>query len=342
MKYRVAIVGAGGIARRHARACQEVADAELVAVCDVRPEAAEKLGDEFGVARRAVGLEALLAGERLDVAVVATWGDSHAEVARALASSGRVRAILCEKPISLNAAQTEAMQAEARAHGVLLAEAFKFRYHPAHLKARELVEAGALGRVSHVRSTFTTAAPPRLRDPDVNWRFNPSRGGGAIYDLGCYCTHHARWTMGDDPSSVFAHGRWGDQSGVDETVAATLVFPGDRTAQWWISFGDVPSQEVELFGSGGRLRIDRAWNNEDQPTTVELWDGAGERSTLAFEPTFQFALQLQHLCDCLRTGQPHRIPPEDSLGQMRTLDALYASLRAGQPVAVARSAATIH
>lgn len=331
MTVRVAIVGAGSIARRHGRACQEVGEAELVAVCDVRPEAVERLGEELGVSRRIVGLEALLAGEPFDLAIVATWGDSHAAVAQALAASGKVRAILCEKPISLNASEVEAMTRAARANGVLLAEAFKFRYHPAHLKAKELIDAGAIGGVSHVRSTFATSPPPRLRDPELNWRFNRSRGGGAIYDLGCYCVHHARWVMGGDPTSVHAVGRFGQASGVDERVTATMAFPGDRTAQWWISFDDVPCQEVEIFGSEGRLRIERAWNNEDQPTAVELTDASGERQSFDYAPVFQFALQLRHMCACIATGQPHRIPIDDSVGQMRTVDGLYASLRSGVP-----------
>jgi predicted dehydrogenase len=312
-----------------------VGEAELVAVCDARPEAAEALAGEFGVARTAVGLEALLAGEPLDLAIVATWGDSHAEVTRALAASGRVRAILCEKPISLTAAEAESMAAAARAGGVLLAEAFKFRHHPAHLEARELVDAGAIGRVSHVRSTFSTSTPSNRRDPELNWRFNRRRGGGAIYDLGCYCTHHARWLMGAEPTAVHALGRAEGAGGVDEVVAATLAFPGDRSAQWWVSFGDAPSQEVEVFGSEGRLRIERAWNNEDQPTAVELIGLDGQVRRLEFEPVFQFALQLRHMCECIRDGQPPRVPVEDSIGQMRALDALRASLRSGvaEPVA---------
>jgi xylose dehydrogenase (NAD/NADP) len=249
-----------------------------------------------------------------------------------------VRAILCEKPISLNASQTERMQRAARDAGVLLAEAFKFRHHPVHLRARELIDAGALGPVSHVRSTFSTWAPAHLREPGANWRFDPDRGGGAIYDLGCYCTHHARWTMADEPTGVHAVGIRDGGSRVDEAVAATLSFPGGRTAQWWISFGDTASQEVEVFGPRGRLRIDRAWNNEDQPTTLELTAASAEVRVFAFEPVFQFALQLQHLCDCLRTGSPHRIPPADSLGQMRALDALHRSLRTGEPARVGPTA----
>jgi predicted dehydrogenase len=340
MTLRVAIVGAGGIARRHARACQEVDGVDLVAVCDLRPEAAERFGDEFGVPGRHASLEPLLAEERLDLAIVSTWGDSHAAVTTALARSGRVRGVLCEKPFSLTAAEAEAMQRAAAAHGVLLAEAFKFRHHPAHLKAAELIAAGCLGELSHVRSLFTTCAPPAARDPDLNWRFNRQRGGGAVYDLACYCTHHARWIMAADPLRVHAVGRWGERSGVDEYVAATLEFPGGRTAQWWVSFGDAPTQEVEVFGTRGRLRIDRAWNNEDQPTTLELVEGDGAAQRLDFPPVFQFSLQLEHMRDCLLTGQPHRIPTADSVAQMRALDAVHASLRSGAAVSLAPALAS--
>jgi predicted dehydrogenase len=174
-----------------------------------------------------------------------------------------------------------------------------------------------------------------MRAPEVNWRFNARRGGGAVYDLACYCIHHARFVVGDEPERVYASGRPQRGSGVEESVAATMEFPGGRTAQWWVSFGDQPSQEVEVFGPRGRLRIGQAWNNEDQPTALEVVEGAAPAEQIVFEPVFQFALQLQHLCDCLRTGQPHRIPPADSLAQMRVVDAVYESMRTGAPASVA-------
>ena len=331
----VGIVGAGSIARRHARACAEVAEAELVAVCDERPEAAAQLAGEAGARRHHGGLDAMLAAGPLDVAIVSTWGNSHAAVVEALARSGRVGAILCEKPFSLTGAEALAMERAAREAGVLLAEAFKFRHHPVHLAAAELIAAGRIGPVSHVRSTFATNAPPALRTPGANWRFDARRGGGAVYDLACYCIHHARFALGDEPTRVFASGRPAEGSGVEERVAATMEFPGGRTAQWWVSFGDQPSQEVEIFGPRGRLRIDRAWNNEDQPTTLEVAVGDGPVESIDVAPVFQFALQLQHLCDCLRTGQPHRIPTADSVAQMRVVDAVRASMCSGAPAAVA-------
>src|SRR5262245_1172293 len=98
---RVMIVGAGTIAYRHAAACRDLAGAELVAVCDVREDAAAALADRFEVAARYSDLDVLLGEHSADLAVVATWGASHAETTRRLVGSGRVRAILCEKPLAM-------------------------------------------------------------------------------------------------------------------------------------------------------------------------------------------------------------------------------------------------
>lgn len=329
---RVAIVGAGGIARRHARACREVEATELVAVCDVLPAAAERFANEFGVTRHYAGLDAMVAAESIDIAIVATWGDSHAAVTDQLARSGRVRAILCEKPFSRTAAEAVAMAEAAASAGVLLVEAFKFRYHPLHQRAADLIAAGRLGRVTHIHSTFSTAMPAAARDPDHNWRYNAARGGGAIYDLACYCVHHARWVMESEPIAVQATGRWDTTTGIDEVVAATLDFGGGRTAQWWVSFVDSPSQVVEIIGSQGQIVMDRAWNNEDQSTALEVIQNDGQRERYECAPVFQFALQLQHLVDCLMTGRAPLIPPAASIAQMRVLDALHQALRDGETV----------
>jgi predicted dehydrogenase len=96
--------------------------------------------------------------------------------------------------------------AAGKEHGVLVAEAFKFRHHPMHLKAKELIEAGVIGDLLNVRSTFCTNSGRLLaeRTPESNWRFNKAQGGGSIYDLACYNIHHARYVFGEEPVRVFA------------------------------------------------------------------------------------------------------------------------------------------
>ena len=202
MPFRVGIVGVGGIAHCHGRAAREAPEAELAAICDVSEEVMGRFGETFGVSRRYTDLDRMLREEEIDILSVCTWGDSHADIAVRAALTGRVRAILCEKPISSTAAECEAMIEAAREHGVLLAEAFKFRHHPCHLRAKELIEAGEIGQVKFIRNTFTAAVDPVNLRPDYNWRFNRDKRGGATYDLGCYCIHHARFIAGSEPYLV--------------------------------------------------------------------------------------------------------------------------------------------
>lgn len=332
--YRVGIVGTGGIAQMHGRVCQQMTEVELQAICDVNPEAVQRFGEHFHVDRRYTSLDAMLDAEALDIAIVCTWGHCHAEASNTIARSRKVRAILCEKPFCRNAAEARAMIAVAREHGVLLAEAFKFRHHPQHLKAREIVDSGRLGDLQAIRSTFTAPVAAEHRRPERNWRFNRAVGGGAIYDLGCYTIHHARYIVNTEPLRVYATGAIGVASEVEESVAAVLEFPGDITAQFTLGFRAFGSQSVEVYGTAGLLRLDEAWNNENRSIALRVSYEDGSTETHEFAPVNQFVLQLRHLCECLETGQPHRIPPENSVNQMRVIDALFESLSTGLPVSL--------
>ncbi len=331
MAYRIGIVGAGGISRAHGRAVARSHRAEIVAVCDVLPEAVARYRGEFDVRKGYADLGSMLDDADLDIAIICTWGRFHADLSNQIAKSQRVRAILCEKPIAQTAAECEDMVACANANGILLAEAFKFRHHPLHLKAKEILDSGRIGTLGNIRSTFCTGVSPDRRKPALNWRFNRAKGGGAVYDLGCYNTHHARFIACADPIRVYATGEFGDE--VDETVTALCEFPNRVTAQLTFSFKLAPSQYFEVSGSDGMLRTERAWNNENQPTTLEVHTRDGVE-VHEFEPVDQFLNQLHHLCDCLDTGQSHRIPPENSIGNMKTMDAIYESMRTRRVVAL--------
>ena len=153
-----------------------------------------------------------------------------------------------------------------------------------------------------------------------------------IFDFACYNIHHARFIMNAEPEQVHTIGWRGKESGVDESMTVNMAFPEGRSAQFWVSYVDSSTQSIEVFGSGGSLRMDKPWNNEDQVTTLAIQDRTGKREDLEFAPVFQFALQLQHMCDCLNTGQPHRIPVANSVAQMRVIDAIYKSLDCGSAV----------
>lgn len=333
---RVMLVGTGAIAYRHAAACRDLDGAELVAVCDVRREAADALADTFGVESRYTDLNVMLAQEQADLAIIATWGLYHAELVDKLSASGKVRAILCEKPLAMDTAQAAEMARLAQQRGVLLAEAFRLRHQPIHHRAIEIIRSGGIGEVRHVRNAMMSVTADEDRDPAKNWRFNKAVGGGVTYDIGCYCINQLRWALDAEPETVQAIGNWGP-TGVDEHVVAMATFSGGRTAEWCVSWQAGPRHVAEVMGSEGSLRIENAWgDNLGTATTLEIFDRKRNRTVETFEPTDQFWLQLQHMQDCLDNGVPHRLPPENSIAQMRVIDAVYASLASGRAEPVAR------
>src|SRR5262249_47744189 len=147
----------------------------------------------------------------------------HATWTIAAARAGKH--VLCEKPLAASRAEAEAMFEAARDAGVWLMEAFMYRFHPQTLRVQELVAAGAIGEVRLIRAVFCFA----VADPN-NVRLSAELAGGALMDVGCYPLNFARMIAGTAPERVAAAARWAP-SGVDETLAGTLEYPGGIVAQ---------------------------------------------------------------------------------------------------------------
>lgn len=330
-RFRVGLIGTGGISRAHTYACQNLDRVELCAVTDVSEGALNTYCDEFGVENRYLDLDEMLEKENLDIAIVCTWGILHREVSNRIARSKKVKAILCEKPFAQDALEAEDMAKVASENGILIAEAFKFRHHPMHLQAKALVDAGELGEVTTIRSTFCMSSGNATnRPPESNWRWDRARGGGAVYDLGCYCIHHARYVFGAEPTRVYATVQMGMD--VDDAVYALLTFPNDATAQLSFGWRSGVAHYAEICGADGMLKLEPVWNNESQVATMTHFRQGRKAETQEFGPVHQFVNQLDHLCDCLESGQPHRISPQNSINQMKVVDALYESILTGNVV----------
>lgn len=329
--HRVALVGTGGISRAHTEASLRSDRTELVALCDVSQDSVDRYRERHPEVEAPAYLDMneMLEKEEIDIAVICTWGAFHAEVGAGLARSNRVKAILCEKPFTQTTREAEHLVAAVNDSDAFIAEAFKFRHHPMHLKARELIDSGILGDLMTLRSTFFTANGRKELDPASNWRFNKAKGGGSIYDLACYNIHHARWTFGEDPAEVFATHRPGRE--VDESAIIQLVFPSGGVAEISVGFDTYSNQEFRIFGNEGSLHSDAAWNNENRPTWLDHYS-PNLTQRYHFPACFQFQFQLEHMCDVLEGKTEHRIPPENSLGQMRTIDAIYESFESRKAV----------
>ncbi len=238
---------------------------------------------------------------------------------RALAAGKHV---LCEKPISLNAAEAQRLADAATAYPQLkVMEAFMYRFHPQWQIARDVVASGAIGELRLINTIFSYY----LVDP-TNIRNIPEVGGGAIMDIGCYGTSTARYIFAAEPISVSSRIEYDPQMGTDRFVSAILDF-GDGVATFTCSTQMTPYQRVQIFGSTGRVEIEIPFNAPpDRPCNVWITTGNETRheQTAAVD---QYTLQAEAFARAILEDTPVPTPLTDAVANMRVLDALVESAR---------------
>jgi predicted dehydrogenase len=208
-------------------------------------------------------------------------------------------------------------------------EGFMYKFHPQIERTLELVRAGALGFLRSVHATFTF----RFTGGAADYRWSPARGGGALYDVGCYAISAARLLLGEEPVAVTAAARLDPTPGVDVTAALLLEFPGGRFALCDASFESHFQSRLLAVGADAVLRLDRAFSAKDSDTAVEIVRGdAVERRPVPRAD--MFALMIDHFDEAALGRVALRVPPSDAWSNMRTIDAAFESLRTGVRVVI--------
>ena len=318
-KYRVAIVGCGGISNAHGNAWRNLPEIEIVGACDEKFESLKRFATEYNVQNTYNDLRQMLEKQQPDILVIATWPSSHLKNVLEAVRCG-VKGILVEKPITVNATQLEQMIQVTDGANILLMEAFMYRHHPLTLAVKQKIEEGAIGEVRYARSTFSTGLTDRQ-----NWRLRGDLGGGAVMDLGCYCINIIRYLVGREPESVWATGKFEPINNVWETLIGTLDFGDGITAQLDCSFGWTWRESYEVAGTDGTLFVQSAWGNSEGESHFIV---NGE--TFSVDGVNPYAAEILDLCRAVETGVPTHLPISDALGNMRVIDALHESAHTGQ------------
>lgn len=231
--------------------------------------------------------------------------------------------VLCEKPLCLNAAEVEEAMDYVRQKGVLLMEAFMYRFHPQWKYARDMVQAQKLGSVQNINSVFTYNNP----DPN-NIRNIKDVGGGGLLDIGCYCVSSTRFLLGREPERVVATVKRHPEWGTDTLTSAVMQF-GDSQATFMCGTLTFPDQYVTVHGSSGRLTVELPFNiHPDVPVNVTVSNGI-ETKTVPFGPFDQYRGQFEEFSHVIRTGGGVPTPLQDALANQRVIDALFASEKSG-------------
>jgi predicted dehydrogenase len=295
---------------------------EAVASRDV--ERARVFAGAHGIARWHGRYQDLVDDPEVDAVYVPLPNSLHREwTLRALRAGKHV---LCEKPLALTEDQCLEMDAAAREAGVTLMEAFMYRFHPRTEQVASMVRGGALGTVRAIRSTFTF----RLTRPG-NIRMDPGLGGGALMDVGCYCVNVSRTLAGAEPVAVQAQANWAE-SGVDAEMAGILRFPDGLLAHFDCALTTERAESFEVAGEAGFLRVPSAFLPGTADAAIEEHRGRGERTDHVVPGADEYVRMVEHFADCVRTGAAPRYGAREAALNMRTIEALYRSARAGGAV----------
>ena len=295
----------------------EAPSVELVGVASRSPDKAESFRSQFSLPRAYQSYEEMLDDPEIQAIYNPLPNGLHGYWMMRAAEKGKHT--LCEKPFASNAAEAERVAETGRRTGVKLMEGFMWRFHPQHLRARQIIESGGIGAARLIRAAFSFALP---RQPNV--RLNPALAGGSVMDIGCYPISASRFYFAAEPATAYALGEIDPEHGVDMRMSGLLDFPRGRAL---IDCGfDLPYRtSVEIVGEKGTIFIPKAWLPEEEAEIMV--DGEREKLPRAN----QYVNEFEHFSQCVLQDTPPRYGPDDAILQMRVIDAVLRSIRSRQP-----------
>lgn len=311
---RWGILGTGGIARQFAEGLALVPAAELAAVGSREHSTAVAFATHYHIPRAHASYQALAADPDIDVVYIATPHVFHMENSLLCLEHGK--AILCEKPFTINQKQAQTVFEMAAQKQLFVMEAMWSIFFPAMEKVRQLVTEGAIGQLKLLTADFgfRTAFDPHSRT------FSPDLGGGALLDVGIYPLALAQMLLGA-PQQIHSLAQM-SPTGVDEQAAMLLGYEGGAMALLHTAVRTETEQAATLLGSHGRLKIHAPWW---RPSRITLTQPGREPQTfhLPFEGN-GYNYEATAVGECLRQGQTEHplMPWQATLQLQQTMDTI--------------------
>jgi predicted dehydrogenase len=292
---------------------------EVVGVAARTLERARVAAGEWGVGRAFGSYEELVESPDVDAIYIATPAALHHRWTLAALASGKP--VLCEKPFAANAGEAREMVAAADAAGLVLMEAFHWRYHPLVDQMRSILDSGRLGTIERVEAIAELTEDMIPRD-DIRWDI--TIGGGSMMDIGCYPVHWARWVVGAEPIVVAAEAecpvpeidasmsvdlRW--ESGITGLVRCSMVLP----------HGTSRILRLDVFGRDGNMLVTNPAGPQWGATLVV--ETAAGTETLEVDRSATYDYQLAAFRDAVELGVVQPTMGTEPIANMVVVDECY-------------------
>lgn len=321
MPVKLGVLGAGIIAGSFMEAAPDVPELEVAVICDVVEASARALAEPHGIAWE-TDYRAVLEDETLDAVYIALPHHLHAEVAVASAEAGKD--ILLEKPMANSLEEADRILAAQKQAGVKLMLGFTHRFHAELETAKRLIDAGELGQVTMAVDIMTTGG----QIPGWFWQ-KEQAGGGVLHVNGAHSFDRLRWLLGSEIVEIFAYAETYDaRKTVEDSTVVAMRFEngamGTTIHNWVVDFALPFKCDLDLYGSGGAIRID-TWNALEFSNAHHSWVQRRQRDD-------SFQKEIGEFVEAILQDRDPCVTGEDGRRSLACVQAAYESARRGEPV----------
>jgi predicted dehydrogenase len=313
------ILGCGGIANTFATSLQALETGNLLAGASRSPGRAQAFADKHGMERVYTDYESLVSNPDINAIYIATTHNFHFENAKLCLNHNKH--ILCEKPFTVNATQMKELINLAQEKGLFMMEAFWTRFLPAIGKIKELLDEGAIGKVTTVYADFSVNP-----ECDNTHRLkNKALAGGALLDLGVYPINMAAIVFGVHPSNIDSSVIMGE-TGVDYSHSLRFEYPEGRRAFLTSSFVESGPSQATIQGSQGYIQTPPFFHGS---TEFTLYPKGGEPQTFKFPCPHEqmFKYEIDHCMKTIAAGKQESdiMPLSETLAVLKIMDDLRSA-----------------
>lgn len=297
-------------------AIQKSSNGEVYAIASSSGKA-ETLAEKLHIPVSYNHYEELLADPNIDAVYIPLPNSMHAEWT--IKAANAKKHVLCEKPAGLDPYEVEEMLGACKRNGVHFMEAFMYRFHPQHEKAKEIINSGTIGDIKMMRAFFSFY----MDDRAGNIRLDSQLGGGALYDIGCYCINSLRYILDEEPIQMKLLGEL-NKEGVDTTAAVVLEFPSNIHASFMCSFDATFKDEYEIIGTKGSIRVPHAYRPDLNAGNgmVQLFQENEMKQYILHGD--QYLLEVEHFADCVITNREPVYTGENTLNNIKVINTLLS------------------
>lgn len=299
----------------------EAENCELYAIAGRSKEKAEQFKDMFGFEKAYSDYDSLLNDEEVNAVYIPLPNQLHYEWVMKAIKAGKN--ILCEKPLAPNAKMAAELFKAAKEKGVILMEAFAYLHTPYIDALQKEINDGVIGDVSYIEAAFLTSGYNL-----TNIRTQKESLGGAVYDLGCYCTSIILRMLGKEPVNVQGVAEYSEEK-VDVLTSAIMSFGGGVRASFTCGMNfekemNYRFDRLYIHGAKGFIKSDTEFNEAGDLSYTICVDGKEEVKTIKVLQNYR--LEVEQLGRCVLAGEKPHISEEFSLMNARTLDKVLEAI----------------